>query len=53
MVICVLIRDLAWLVSLAEHGHVTDAAAVPDGRPLASRGDYLVLAPYQHLWLHE
>ena len=23
----------------------------PDGRPLASRGDYLVLAPYQHLWL--
>ena len=27
------------------------AAAVPDGRPLSSRGDYLVLAPYQHLWI--
>jgi amylosucrase len=30
---------------------VGDAAAVPDGRALAARGDYLVLAPYQHLWL--
>ena len=27
------------------------AAAGPDGRPLSSRGDYLVLAPYQHLWI--
>ena len=26
--------------------------AVPDGRPLARDGDFLVLAPYQHLWLH-
>ena len=27
------------------------AAAEPDGRPLELRGDELVLAPYQHLWL--
>ena len=26
-------------------------AAGPDGRPLSSRGDFLVLAPYQHLWV--
>jgi amylosucrase len=26
------------------------AAAAPDGRPFESRGHYLVLAPYQHLW---
>ena len=26
-------------------------AAGPDGRPLSSRGDHLVLAPYQHLWI--
>jgi amylosucrase len=27
------------------------AAAVPDGRPLRMEGDFLVLEPYQHLWL--
>ena len=27
------------------------AAAGPDGRPLEARGDYLVLAPYQFLWI--
>ena len=32
---------------------VTDAAAVPDGRPLGLRGDSLVLGPYQYLWLPE
>jgi amylosucrase len=26
-------------------------AARPDGRPLQVEGDYVVLAPYQHLWL--
>jgi amylosucrase len=26
-------------------------AAEPDGRPLRVEGDYVVLAPYQHLWL--
>jgi amylosucrase len=26
-------------------------SAVPDGRPFEWRGDYLVLAPYQHLWI--
>jgi amylosucrase len=26
-------------------------AAEPDGRPLDERGDHLVLAPYQHLWI--
>ena len=29
----------------------TAAAADPDGRPLRVEGDFLVLAPYQHLWL--
>lgn len=29
----------------------TDAAAIPDGRPLRRAGDALVLAPYQHLWV--
>jgi amylosucrase len=27
------------------------AAAEPDGRALRVEGDFLVLAPYQHLWL--
>ena len=27
------------------------AAAGPDGRPLEARGDFLVLAPYQFLWI--
>jgi amylosucrase len=27
------------------------AAADPDGRPLRVEGDFLILAPYQHLWL--
>jgi hypothetical protein len=27
------------------------AAAEPDGRPLRADGDFVVLAPYQHLWL--
>jgi amylosucrase len=26
-------------------------AAEADGRPLAVDGDYLVLAPYQHIWV--
>jgi amylosucrase len=30
---------------------VTDAAAEPDGRPLRTEGDFVVLAPYQHLWV--
>jgi amylosucrase len=25
--------------------------AAPDGRPLQVEGDFVVLAPYQHLWL--
>jgi amylosucrase len=34
------------------HGFsASDAAAVPDGRPLERAGDALVLAPYQHLWI--
>jgi amylosucrase len=28
-----------------------DAAAEPDGRPLRAEGDFVMLAPYQHLWL--
>ena len=37
---------------LDEHGlRLTDAAAVPDGRPARSNGGDLVLAPYQFLWL--
>jgi hypothetical protein len=31
--------------------HPSHEAAGPDGRPLRSHGDHLVLAPYQHLWL--
>jgi amylosucrase len=35
-----------------EHGcEPRPEAAEPDGRPLELRGDELVLAPYQHLWL--
>src|SRR3954454_14095636 len=30
---------------------VTNAAAEPDGRPLRAEGGFVVLAPYQHLWL--
>jgi amylosucrase len=30
---------------------VAAGAAEPDGRPLRVEGDFLVLAPYQHLWL--
>src|SRR3954470_8071323 len=30
---------------------LSDAAAEPDGRPLRAEGDFVVLAPYQHLWL--
>jgi amylosucrase len=30
---------------------LTAAAAAPDGRPLRAEGDFVVLAPYQHLWL--
>jgi amylosucrase len=36
------------------HAHamtVTPAAAEPDGRPLETHGDALVLAPYQYAWL--
>lgn len=38
MVACVLIRDLEWLLALAEHGHVTDAAAaLGTSQPTVSR----------------
>jgi amylosucrase len=30
---------------------IADEAAAPDGRPLQVEGDFVVLAPYQHLWL--
>jgi amylosucrase len=30
---------------------VAAAAADPDGRPLCTEGEFVVLAPYQHLWL--
>src|SRR3954447_21087009 len=30
---------------------VSHAAAEPDGRPLRAEGEFVVLAPYQHLWL--
>src|SRR3954463_684009 len=30
---------------------IADDAAAPDGRPLRVEGDFVVLAPYQHLWL--
>jgi amylosucrase len=30
---------------------LTEAAAEPDGRPLERHRDYIVLAPYQHLWM--
>src|SRR3954447_2736011 len=30
---------------------LSEAAAVPDGRPLEGNGGFVVLAPYQHLWL--
>ena len=37
---------------LDEHGMgLTEAAAVPDGRPLRAGGEELVLAPYQFLWI--
>jgi amylosucrase len=36
---------------LEEHGmRLTAAAAVPDGRPLRTEGDDLLLAPYQFSW---
>jgi amylosucrase len=36
---------------LRDHGFaVTDAAAEPDGRALETALDFVVLAPYQHLW---
>jgi amylosucrase len=31
--------------------HPTPAAAVPDGRPLHTGGEFLTLQPYQHLWI--
>ena len=31
---------------------LTEAAADVDGRPLEVHQDFVVLAPYQHLWLH-
>ena len=30
---------------------IAPAAAEPDGRPLASTGDFLELAPYQFAWI--
>jgi len=37
---------------LDEHGlELTPAAAVPDGRPLRTHADHLILAPYQFAWL--
>jgi amylosucrase len=30
---------------------IGDAAAEPDGRPLQVEGEFVVLAPYQHLWV--
>jgi amylosucrase len=30
---------------------LSEAAAEPDGRALRAEGDFVVLAPYQHLWL--
>ena len=36
---------------LRDHGFaLTEAAAEPDGRPLETSLDFVVLAPYQHLW---
>jgi hypothetical protein len=40
------------LVRLAAGETVDDAAAAVDGRPLEAYQDFVVLAPYQHLWLH-
>lgn len=38
---------------LAEHGfELTDAAGAVDGRPVEPYHDFVVLAPYQHLWLN-
>jgi amylosucrase len=31
---------------------MTDAAAAPDGRPIEEHRDFIVLAPYQHLWFY-
>jgi amylosucrase len=31
--------------------HPTPTAAVPDGRPLRTGGEFLTLQPYQHLWI--
>jgi amylosucrase len=37
---------------LADHGvELRPQAAEPDGRPLRTEGDALVLEPYQHLWI--
>jgi amylosucrase len=40
------------LAPVHERGlEVTPQAAEPDGRPLAVDGDFLILAPYQHIWV--
>ena len=31
---------------------LTGSAVEPDGRSLESYHDFVVLAPYQHLWFH-
>ena len=31
---------------------LTEAAAEPDGRRFEVYRDFIVLAPYQHLWFH-
>jgi amylosucrase len=42
------------LALVAEHGlALTPQAAEADGRPLSVEGEFVVLAPYQHLWVRE
>ena len=42
------------LRAFSEHGFaITETAAEPDGRPFESYRDFIVLAPYQHLWLRD
>ena len=38
---------------ITDRGFVlTEAVAEPDGRPVEGYRDFIVLAPYQHLWFH-
>ena len=38
---------------LRERGfHLDESAGEVDGRPIEAYHDFIVLAPYHHLWLH-